>query len=47
MSVQTLLYLLALIAFLLAAVNVPVPRVNLIALGLALWLAAAVFVPML
>jgi hypothetical protein len=37
MSIQLILLLLAFIAFVLATINVPVPRVNLIGLGLALW----------
>lgn len=37
-TANTILLLLALICFLLAAIGVPVTRVNLIALGLFLWL---------
>ncbi len=37
MSIQLILLLLAFIAFVLATIGVPVPRVNLTALGLALW----------
>ena len=38
-----LLMLVAFICFLLAAVGVPVPRVNLVALGLACWVATVLF----
>jgi hypothetical protein len=40
MSISLLCLILALICFILAACSVPVPRVNLIALGLAFWVAA-------
>lgn len=39
-SLHLVLMLLALIAFVLAAVNVPSPRINLVALGLSLWVLA-------
>lgn len=38
-----ILLVLALIAFLLATFGAPIPRVNLVALGLALLTAAAIF----
>jgi hypothetical protein len=41
MTIQLLLVLLAFICFLAAAINVPA-RVNLIALGLALWVLTLV-----
>jgi hypothetical protein len=40
LSVSSLFYLAAFICFLLAAFGASVGRVNLIGLGLALWLAA-------
>lgn len=44
---QMLLYVLALVLFVLAAINVPSHRVSLGWAGLACWLTAAVFVPLL
>lgn len=41
-SLRIVLFLLALVAFLLAAVQVPTPRVNLIGLGLSLWVLALI-----
>jgi hypothetical protein len=41
MIVRLVCYLLALVCFLVAAANVPAGRVNLVALGLALWLLPA------
>lgn len=43
MNVDLILYVIALLCFLLAAIGVPVGRVNLIAAGLFLWLLAAAF----
>jgi hypothetical protein len=43
MSVSLLFMIVALVLFCIAAANVPVPRVNLIALGLAFWIAATLF----
>ncbi len=37
MLISTILLLAAFVCFLLAALNVSTPRVNLVALGLALW----------
>jgi len=37
----TLIFLIAaLVIFLIAAINIPVPKINLIALGLACWVVA-------
>jgi len=36
-TVSMILLVAALVVFILAAIAVPIPRVNLIALGLALW----------
>jgi hypothetical protein len=38
LSVNALLYILALVCFLIATFNIPVVRINLIALGLALFM---------
>ena len=38
MTIDLLLVLLALVSFMLATVGLVVPRVNLVALGLALWM---------
>jgi hypothetical protein len=38
-TVTTLLLILALVCFIIAASGWPVPRVNLVALGLAFWVA--------
>lgn len=38
MTLDMVLLILALICFLAAAANIPSPRVNLIAAGLALWM---------
>ena len=43
MMIHTVLFAAALVCFILAAVNVASPRVNLIAAGLACWVAAALF----
>jgi hypothetical protein len=40
LSLKVVLMILALVAFVLAAIGVPTSRVNLIALGLALWVLA-------
>ena len=40
MALTTILLIVALICFIVAALSVPVPRVNLVACGLALWLLA-------
>lgn len=42
LSLKLVLMFLALIAFVLAAVGVATPRINLIALGLALWVLALI-----
>jgi len=42
MTVAVLLLILAFISFVVAAMAVPVPRVNLIALGLAFWVLAVI-----
>jgi len=42
-SVDVVLLVLALVCFLGAAVNVSSPRVNLVAAGLAFWVASIVF----
>jgi hypothetical protein len=39
-SLRLVLMLLALISLVLAALNVPSPRINLIALGLSFWVLA-------
>lgn len=39
-TLSVLLLVIAFICFVLAAISVPIPRVNLIALGLALWVLA-------
>jgi hypothetical protein len=41
-SLKLVLLLLALIAFVLAAIGVPSSRINLTALGLALWVLALI-----
>jgi hypothetical protein len=41
MSVTVLLLILSFICFVLAAAQAPIPRANLTALGLALWVLAA------
>jgi hypothetical protein len=41
-SLKIVLMLLALISFVLAAVGVPQTRINLMALGLALWVLALI-----
>lgn len=38
MTIDLVLLVLALVCFLAAAANIPSPRVNLIAAGLALWM---------
>lgn len=38
--VMVILLLLALVCFVLSAFNVPSPRISLVALGLALWVAS-------
>lgn len=45
--VQLILYVAALVLLLLAAISVPSSRVSLGWAGMACWLAAAVFVPLL
>lgn len=40
MGLATILLILAAIAFLLAAANAPIPRCNLTALGLFLWVCS-------
>lgn len=40
MSISVLLLILALICFILAAIPIPPLRLNLIAIGLAFWVAA-------
>jgi hypothetical protein len=39
-SLSLILLIIAFIVFVLAALSVPVPRVNLVALGLAFWVLA-------
>ena len=41
MTVSTIFLIVALILFVLAAINAPVPKVNLIGAGLAFWVLAA------
>ena len=45
--VATILMVAAFVLFVISALNVPVPRVNLMAAGLACWVAAQLFGPML
>jgi len=40
MTIDLVLLVLALVCFLAAAANIPSPRVNLIAAGLALWVGS-------
>jgi hypothetical protein len=40
MTITFLLLLLAFICFVIAATSIPIPKVNLIGLGLALWVLA-------
>lgn len=40
MTIDLILLVLALVCFLAAAANIPSPRVNLVAAGLALWIAS-------
>ena len=42
MTIDLVLLIVALICFLAAAANIPSPRVNLVAAGLALWVASIV-----
>jgi len=42
----TILLVAALVLFIIAAINVPVPRVNLTAAGLACWVAAIILGPL-
>jgi hypothetical protein len=37
MSIALILLVIAFICFLVSAIGIPVPRVNLVAMGLALW----------
>ena len=39
--ITTVLLILAFASFVIAAANFPVPRINLVALGLAFWVAAS------
>jgi hypothetical protein len=41
-SLRIVLMLLALICFILAAVNIPTPRINLLGLGLSFWVLALI-----
>lgn len=43
MSLALFFMIVALVLFILAAIAVPVPRVNLVAAGLAFWVAAEIF----
>jgi len=43
----TMLLIAALILFILAAINIPVPKVNLVAAGLACWVASSLVGPLL
>jgi hypothetical protein len=47
MTLSLLLYIIALILLVLAALGVSPPRVSLLALGLALWLFTAAILPSL
>lgn len=40
---DTILLVFALVLFVLAALNIPSPRINLIAAGLACWVASLLF----
>jgi hypothetical protein len=40
MSAHLILLILALVCFVVSALGVPTPRINLVAAGLALWVAA-------
>ena len=42
--IHMILLVFALVFFVLAAINVPSPKVNLIAAGLACWVASILFV---
>lgn len=42
MSVDLILLIAAFVCFVLAAIGVAVPRLNLLALGLALWVLTAI-----
>ena len=42
MTLDLVLLVLSLVCFLAAAANVPSPRVNLVAAGLAFWMASVV-----
>ena len=46
LSVHLILLLLAFIMFLLAALNISSTRINLVALGLALWVLATLVPPL-
>jgi len=41
-SLKVVLLILAFVTFVLAALNVPTPKINLIGLGLALWVLSAI-----
>lgn len=43
MSLALFFMIVALVLFILAAIAVPVPRVNLVAAGLVFWVAAEIF----
>jgi len=44
-SLQLILFLLAFVCFVLAALQISAPRINLIALGLALWILGLIVRP--
>ena len=41
-TLKAILLILAFVTFTLAALNVPTPKINLLALGLALWVLSAI-----
>jgi hypothetical protein len=45
--VRMLFYMIALVLLILAAIGIPAGRISLLAAGLACWLIAYAFVPML
>lgn len=45
--ISTMLFIAAFVLFVLAAIGIPAGRVNLMAAGLACWVAASLFGPLM
>ena len=43
MTIALIFLIAALVLFIIAGINIPVPRVNLVAFGLACWVASQLF----